>query len=59
MMKLQGKVAIVTGSSRGLGKAIAIGLAKEGVDIAVPARTEVETPRYQVLFKRRLKKSEP
>ena len=29
-MKLSGKVAIVTGSSRGIGKAIALGLAREG-----------------------------
>jgi glucose 1-dehydrogenase len=32
---LQGKVAIVTGGSSGIGQAIAIGLAKEGVNIAV------------------------
>ena len=41
-MKLDGKVAIVTGSSRGIGKAIAIGFAKEGADVVVAARTEVE-----------------
>jgi NAD(P)-dependent dehydrogenase (short-subunit alcohol dehydrogenase family) len=39
-MKLKGKVAIVTGGSRGLGKEIAIGLAKEGVKIIIAARTE-------------------
>ena len=44
-MKLNGKVAIVTGSSRGLGKAISLGLAKEGADIVVSARTEVENPQ--------------
>jgi citronellol/citronellal dehydrogenase len=44
-MKLQGKVAIVTGSSRGLGKAISLGLAKEGANIVVTARTEVENPQ--------------
>mgnify|MGYP001585930757 CR=1 FL=1 len=32
---LKGKVALVTGSSRGIGKAIAIALAKEGADIIV------------------------
>jgi citronellol/citronellal dehydrogenase len=44
-MTLDGKVAIVTGSSRGLGKAIAIGLAREGADVVVAARTEVENPQ--------------
>jgi citronellol/citronellal dehydrogenase len=40
-MKLEGKVAIVTGSSRGIGKAIALELAREGADIVVAARTEM------------------
>ncbi len=39
-MKLQGRVAIVTGSSRGIGKAIAIGFAEQGADVVVAARTE-------------------
>jgi len=41
-MALKGQVAIVTGSSRGLGKAVAIALAKEGVKVAVVARSEKE-----------------
>ena len=41
-LKLKGKVAIVTGSSRGIGRAIAIAMAKEGADLVVAARTEVE-----------------
>lgn len=42
-MKLEGKVAIVTGASRGIGKAIALALAREGADVVVAARTEEET----------------
>ncbi|HIX54283.1 MAG TPA: 3-ketoacyl-ACP reductase [Candidatus Sphingobacterium stercoripullorum] len=35
---LKGKKALVTGGSRGLGKAIAIALAKKGVDVAITGR---------------------
>lgn len=35
---LRGKRAIVTGGSRGIGKAIARELAREGVDVAIVAR---------------------
>ena len=38
-MKLKGKVALVTGSSRGMGRPIAVELAREGADIVLTART--------------------
>ena len=38
--KLQGRIALITGASRGIGRAIARGYAKEGAAIAVTARTE-------------------
>ena len=34
-MKLTGKVALVTGSSQGIGQAIAVRLAQEGADVVV------------------------
>lgn len=39
-MKLKDKVAIITGASRGLGKAIAIKFAQEGAYIAICSRTD-------------------
>ncbi|MBV9509833.1 MAG: SDR family oxidoreductase [Caulobacteraceae bacterium] len=38
-LELTSKRAIVTGASRGIGKAIALALAQEGVDVALAART--------------------
>ena len=40
MKKLKNKKAIITGGSRGLGKAIAIALAKEGIDVGITGRNE-------------------
>jgi NAD(P)-dependent dehydrogenase (short-subunit alcohol dehydrogenase family) len=39
---LSGKVALVTGSGRGIGKAIALALAQAGADVCVTARTEAQ-----------------
>ncbi|WP_298435271.1 3-oxoacyl-[acyl-carrier-protein] reductase [Geobacter sp.] len=44
-MNLAGKVAIVTGASRGIGKAAAIKLAREGCDVVVTATT-LESARH-------------
>jgi NAD(P)-dependent dehydrogenase (short-subunit alcohol dehydrogenase family) len=42
MFDLSGKVALVTGGSKGLGKAMARGLAKAGADIVISSRSEDE-----------------
>ena len=40
MQELKGKIALITGGSRGIGKAIALALAKEGVNVAITGRNE-------------------
>ena len=37
-LQLSGKTALVTGASRGIGRAVALGLAREGVKLAIAAR---------------------
>ncbi len=42
---LAGKVAIVTGASRGIGREVALTLARAGADVVIAAKTDAENPK--------------
>jgi citronellol/citronellal dehydrogenase len=44
-MELRGKVAIVTGASRGVGAAVAVALAREGCSVGCAARSTSDAPQ--------------
>jgi citronellol/citronellal dehydrogenase len=45
MSALAGKVAVVTGASRGIGRAIALGLARQGCTVVLAAKTATPTDK--------------
>lgn len=43
--RLAGKVAIVTGASRGIGRCVALGFAKAGADVVIAAKSDTAHPK--------------
>lgn len=58
-MKLTGKTALVTGSTKGIGRAIAEELAKEGVHVIVNGRSQSDTAAAVAELKKSFPETEP
>ena len=54
-MKLKDRVAIVTGSGRGIGRSIALALAKEGANVTAEVLSVVQGPKLVIQKARRRK----
>lgn len=58
-MNLEGKLALVTGSTKGIGKAIAIELAKEGTNVIINGRQKVTVDKVVAEIKENYPDTDP